>query len=229
MRIPRAALALLGGVVVMLVIAVVASSPRVEVLAGYDGPSRPVTLPTVDVTLPSQAPAAPVGTDDTTDLVGATLAVIVAVVVVFALIAGAVVLIRAASGRSSVVRRHGPPPAGDLVPDEEEREALARAAERHRDLIAHSPSAEAIIAAWQTVEAHAAEATTDDWHALTPTGVAEVVASTYDVPLAPLERLRDLYREVRFSAHSMTPEHRRVAVESLDALKDGLRRVRSTS
>jgi len=49
-------------------------------------------------------------------------------------------------------------------------------------------------------------------------------AVTWSEPTpVPVSRLADLYREARFSDHSMTDAHRRQALEALDAIHQSVR------
>ncbi len=82
----------------------------------------------------------------------------------------------------------------------------------------------AIVACWHRFEQQAVRGGVErrPWQT-----TAEFVLGVLDLVGADrgaVARLADLYREARFSDHPMTDEHRRAALEALDAIHHSLRR-----
>ena len=81
----------------------------------------------------------------------------------------------------------------------------------------------AIVECWLRLEAAVIAAGVDRAPADTSAELAERVLSTHHVDRAAISALAALYREARFSEHSMGEESRSAAIEALDAVHDGLR------
>jgi hypothetical protein len=93
-----------------------------------------------------------------------------------------------------------------------QRAALGRGAPRN-----------AIVECWLRLEAAVTAAGVERTPADTSAELTERVLATHQVDGAAISRLAALYREARFSEHPMGEESRRLAIDALDAVHDGLR------
>lgn len=98
---------------------------------------------------------------------------------------------------------------------------LADAAEQLA-VLGRGPVGDAIIACWQRLEDAIARAGTPAKEWETPTEVTQRVLSRYAVDPAALACLGALYREARFSAHSLGEPERRRAADALERIHAGL-------
>jgi len=92
------------------------------------------------------------------------------------------------------------------------------AVEQRAELAAEGEPRNAIVACWHRFEQQAVRGgvVRRPWQT-----TAEFVLGVLDLVSADrgaVTRLADLYREARFSDHPMTDEHRRAALEALDAI-----------
>lgn len=76
----------------------------------------------------------------------------------------------------------------------------------------------AIVATWIRLHEALVAAGFEPRDAETPTEFVQRTLSTFPVDEQAISRLADLYREARFSAHDLTEEHRREAVDCLQRL-----------
>ena len=103
-------------------------------------------------------------------------------------------------------------------------EAMAGDADEQRaELALEGEPRNAIVAVWHRFEQQAVRAGVERraWQT-----TAEFVLGVLDrvgADRGAVSRLADLYREARFSDHSMTEEHRRAALAALDEIHAGLR------
>jgi len=85
-------------------------------------------------------------------------------------------------------------------------------------------SSEAVINAWLTLERTTAEVGLEDDVARTPAELVAAVLGEFDVDRAAIERLAELYREARFSAHAIGEPQREAARVALRAVREDLTR-----
>jgi hypothetical protein len=103
-------------------------------------------------------------------------------------------------------------------------EVMAGDAEEQRSVLSvEGEPRNAIVACWQRFEKQASRAGVErrDWQT-----TAEFVLGILDLVGADrgaVARLAELYREARFSDHPMSDDHRRAALEALDAIHGSLR------
>lgn len=83
---------------------------------------------------------------------------------------------------------------------------------------------EAVINAWLALERTALALGIDDDASRTPTELVTEVLTGYDVDVASIERLADLYREARFSLHPIGEEQREAARQALRQVREDLDR-----
>lgn len=227
--------AVLGGVLLVTLLAVWAASMGPgDVLRG-DGPAPPVRSYTVS---PSATGADEAADDEDLEaalereppdsgvLEGAGIALVL--LLVAALLYGAYRVGR--WGRAVWQARDRPEP----VPEEVEfdvlaqREPLARqlaaGAEAQRDLLREGAPRNAIVAMWNRfeVESESAGARRRSWE--TSSEFTIRVLEAVDADSVAVGRLAQLYREARFSEHDLTEQHRDTALEALAAIHAGLGR-----
>lgn len=188
--------------------------------AAVGSPSAaPTTAPT---TAPPLPPAPPADPGSRGPLV---LVVLVAGVLLLLLLSGLVALATAA-GRISWRRRvpgeraaglgQGPGAADPSNP-------LAPAVQRALTAVTDQPDArEAVVRAWLLLGEAAAAAGTAPRPAETAGEYAERLAAAHDLPRTSVERLATLYREARFSDHTVVAEQRDAARTELLALQAAL-------
>lgn len=85
-------------------------------------------------------------------------------------------------------------------------------------------SGEAVINAWLTLERTTAEIGLEDDVSRTPAELVAAVLGGFDVDRTAIERLADLYREARFSAHPVGEPQREAAREALRSVREDLTR-----
>ena len=96
-------------------------------------------------------------------------------------------------------------------------------ADAQRAALRHGSPRNAIVECWLRLEAAVLAAGVRQEPADTSTELTVRVITSYDVDSVAIERLAALYREARFSEHSMGEDARRAAIEALDEIHDGLR------
>jgi hypothetical protein len=111
------------------------------------------------------------------------------------------------------------PPEEEFLPDE-----LAEAVDETLATIERGPVSEAVIACWVRVEDAAEQAGMPLRATETSTEFADRVLGAYGVQEPVLRRLSALYREARFSAHTMTERSRDDARACLRQISDDLGR-----
>ncbi|MEI2779282.1 MAG: DUF4129 domain-containing protein [Tetrasphaera sp.] len=90
--------------------------------------------------------------------------------------------------------------------------------------LAEGPSANAIIACWQRLEAAIATAGSPALAWETPAEVTRAVLSEFAADEAALTELLGLYHEARFSAHELGEDERARAIAALERIHAGLKR-----
>jgi len=111
-------------------------------------------------------------------------------------------------------------PAGSILP-----EAVLRGAEEGEELLATGTPANAVVAAWVTLESAVRSAGIREDDTLTSTELVTTVLRSWSVQRAPLDTLAALYREARFSTHPVGEDMRTRAREALQQVQSDLRRV----
>jgi hypothetical protein len=104
-------------------------------------------------------------------------------------------------------------------------EELTRSADARMALLAQGTPRNAIVACWLDLEEGAASVGLPRDPSETSAEYTSRVLATWDIAPDALSGLAQLYREARFSRHSLTEEHRAAAIAQLTALHDDLRRV----
>jgi hypothetical protein len=100
--------------------------------------------------------------------------------------------------------------------------AISADAEEQRAALHHGSPRNAIVACWLRLEAAVVAAGVTRDPADTSAELTQRVLASHHVEPVAIARLADLYREARFSEHPMGEDARRAAIESLDAVHDGL-------
>jgi hypothetical protein len=152
----------------------------------------------------------------------ALLVQIVAVLAIVVVLCVLLALLRSVWRRPQFVSRPGAQFVAPEVPDE-----LLAAARSQLALLAEGEPRNAIVAAWLSLETAAAATGLPREPAETSTEYTTRVLHTWDIDPRSLADLAALYREARFSRHTLTEEHRRRAMRDLTTLHDDLRRVAS--
>jgi hypothetical protein len=218
-------IAWLAGALVAVLFAVVATSGGVEFAdraPSFDSESRVVPPPPTTVP-PTTVPA---GTPEGSPWqLPAFVEVIVRVVflTVVAIFAVLVLLYawqhrptwRWTRGR----RRH----AADFVPLDDVAAAVTADADAQRAALAHGSPRNAIVECWLRLERSVIEAGVRRDPSDTSAELTERVLANGHVDPTAISRLAELYREARFSNHSMGEDSRHAAIAALDAVHAGLR------
>ncbi len=103
-------------------------------------------------------------------------------------------------------------------------EVLLEGAREGEQLLARGTPANAVIAAWVTLEDAVRSAGVRDDDSRTSAELVTTVLRAYRVDRAPLDTLAKLYREARFSRHPVAEEQRATAREALVQVQADLRR-----
>ncbi len=103
-------------------------------------------------------------------------------------------------------------------------EVLLRGAREGEELLARGTPANAVVAAWVTLESAVRAVGVRDDATRTSAELVTVVLRSYSVDRAPLDTLAALYREARFSTHPIGEELREQAREALQQVQLELRR-----
>jgi hypothetical protein len=102
--------------------------------------------------------------------------------------------------------------------------AISGDADDQRHLLARGGEPRnAIVASWHQLERQAMRAGVERRPWLTTSEFVPEVLHLVGADPGAVSRLADLYREARFSDHSMTDAHRRQALEALDAIHHSVR------
>lgn len=101
--------------------------------------------------------------------------------------------------------------------------AVGADAEAQRAALRRGSPRNAIVECWLRLEKAVATAGVRHDPADTSTELTMRVLTSVHVDQDAIERLAVLYREARFSDHSMGEDARRAAIDALDAIHDGLR------
>jgi hypothetical protein len=116
--------------------------------------------------------------------------------------------------------RRRPPivPPSELAPDDLVGHIAAAVDAALADLATDRPAGDAIIQCWQRLTTAAAEAGIAPVQSDTPDETIRRIFFATEVSAAPLRRLAELYREARFSRHTMGPDHANAARDALAAI-----------
>ena len=172
--------------------------------------------------MPPQPPAPPVDAGS-----GGWLVLVGLVAVVLLLIAlGALVALASAAGRISWRRRVPDERAAGLGQEPgaaDPSDLFPPAVERALTAVTDQPDArEAVVRAWLLLGEAATAAGTARRPAETAGEYADRLAAAHDLPRTSVERLATLYREARFSHHTVVAEQREAARTELLALQAAL-------
>jgi hypothetical protein len=154
-----------------------------------------------------------------------TVAGFIAVAIITAIIVLVAVVIFNILKRSRIRLDLGPTAQfGDLGDAEELADAVAAAAAA---LDYRGDTREAVIACYAAMEARIAEAGVGRQTADTPEDLLRRATTSGLVPVGPGTRLTELFREARYSRHSMTEGHRDEARSALTQISEHLRATRT--
>lgn len=119
--------------------------------------------------------------------------------------------------------RHTAPQPVSVAPLPQVPEGLTGAgAGRRREALVEGEPRNAIVAAWVDLEESAAASRLARRPAETPLEYVARVLATWDVDIAALAELANLYREARFSSHPMGSRERERALRALDQVHQDL-------
>lgn len=144
---------------------------------------------------------------------------VVLALVFLALLFGVAVLVQ-----SLVERRPHLEAAVESFPVPAVPDALLRSAQSRMAMLESGEPRNAIVAAWLDLEASAAASGLPRHPSETSTEYTTRVIATWRVDRERLDDLAALYREARFSLHSLGEEQRRRAIDDLRTLHDDLER-----
>jgi len=222
-----AALLALGALGFVLVLVASASGPVGFVTAST--PNTRESLPSVTpssspVTLRSRTTSAGIPPQMDLPALPALVVLLIQVLIWAATILLLVLLVRAVwrhapRWRSRVQSGTGMTTLPD-VPEE-----LTRSADARMALLGAGTPRNAIVACWLDLEGAAGSVGLPREPSETSAEYTTRVLSTWDISPDALSGLAELYREARFSRHSLTEEHRAGAIARLTRLHDDLRRV----
>jgi hypothetical protein len=150
------------------------------------------------------------------DAMTVVIKVALALVVLFVLVAATRAVLQWWRSRET-----GGAPAAevDVLP-----EVLLAGAREGEELLARGTPANAVVAAWVALEDSVRAAGVRDDGSRTSAELVTGVLRTFRVEREPLDRLADLYREARFSAHPIGEDMRRDAREALGRVTADLAR-----
>lgn len=215
----------LAGAAVVLALLLTAVGEPVPLMTPRNetaSPATPAVPPVATVTAPAPRAFA-TGTGEPfgplSPFVGLIIQVVAVLVIV--LVLGVIVaLLRSVWRRPHLVSR----PTVDFVAPGVPEELLAAAPEQFALLTGGEPR-NAIVAAWLSLETVTAATGLPREPAETSTEYTTRVLRTWDIDPRSIADLAELYREARFSRHTLTEEHRRRAMRDLTTLHEDLRRV----
>ncbi len=104
-------------------------------------------------------------------------------------------------------------------------DAIVADAESQRVALGEGSARNAIVACWLRLEASVQAAGVEPDPALTSTELTTEVLHRFALDAGAVEELGSLYREARFSTHQLGEQQRTAAIDALDAVHAGLRRV----
>ena len=164
------------------------------------------------------APLSPEGGGHAADWVGIVLEIIAAAVILGAVIAG-VLAVRRRRPRITWRRRQRIRPQS-VLPDVET--TIAEDAPVQRDLLRHGDVRNAIVACWLRLEAAVEAAGVARRASDTSTDLVTRVLGEHAVDAPALRTLAALFREARFSSHTMGEGQREAALDALDRIHASL-------
>ena len=187
--------------------------------------ATPAQTPTVTPTPTPAGSADPVPTADRNPDTTATegFALLYFVLVVLLVLAFVVLVFPQIGGRPSRRRRRATPAVAPSEPAEASARALDEAVEQGLREVEQGPTADAIVACWLRLERAAADAGTTRRAAETAGELTARVLAAHRVTPATLRRLADLYREARFSGHTLGEPEREQARRALEQVRRELR------
>lgn len=213
-----------GGALTLLLAAWVSASGPVAIFARQDLTSSPAKARGIDYGVAGTDPFE--GRRTSNVLPGQEQPFLVALVswaakVALALIVLALLVVAARAVRRWWSTRAVPPgevAEGDVVP-----EVMLRAAREGEELLASGTPANAVVAAWVALESAARSLGVRDDATRTSAELVTAVLRSYAVDRAPLDTLAALYREARFSTHTVGEEMRDRARLALQQVQVELR------
>jgi hypothetical protein len=121
------------------------------------------------------------------------------------------------------LRRAGRSPHASTSPEvAPTAETLPDAVERALQVVVSPDAREAVVRAWLLLGEAAAAAGTPARPAETAAEYAARLAEAHRLPVSSLQRLAELYREARFSAHPVRPDQQALARAELTTLRSAL-------
>jgi hypothetical protein len=189
-------------------------------------PGRVLIVPTPTTSQPFQQPVKPTASSAVlTVLLFTGVAVVVGAILFLAL---RLLLELLRSLLASLRARRRPPIVlpSELAPDDLVGHIAAAVGAALADLSTDQPAGDAIIQCWQRLTAAATEAGIALVPADTPDETIRRIFFATDVSAAPLRVLAELYREARFSRHTMGPDH---AIAARHALTEVLAELQEPS
>lgn len=222
----RVALTVVAGACVAVLLVAITTSGSVPL--AERGPSMPFDLPEFDLSEPTPTtiasepdlgPAGPARSTRSTDVISYLQNL---------LFLGVVALIGMGLKRAW---EHRPQLAwrpsrrrNDFVQLEEVAASITAEAEAQRAVLERGEARNAIVACWSRLEQLVAGVGFEPDAADTATEFTARVLAGYPVDPAAIDDLASLYREARFSTHTMGEPERTAALRALDAIHAGLRR-----
>jgi hypothetical protein len=218
--------ALVVGAVLAVLFVTVATSEPARIAERQ--PSLPWELPELDLQVDVPITTPPNGTQpeqpdveasQTWDVFTTTLQV-----AVLALVALAVAhLLRRAWQNRPRLRWRRQAPTADFTILDDVAEAVVADAEAQQTALRTGAPRNAIVECWLRLESIVEDAGVEHDPALTAAEFTTTVLARFDVDATAASRLASLYREARFSSHTMNETHRQTAIASLDTIHAELR------
>ncbi len=219
------------GAAVLLLVAWVSTADYLAPLRGSNGNADPphtdpdkVPGPPGQGSAVQTEPAKPVKVPLIMDIFFMVLLVVFALILIYILWRR---VQRAREARRRLLEANDAADAPDDLPDDLLPEQLQRSAERGIARLAEGDPRNAIVRCWVMLEDTVAEAGLPPDPALTSEELTSAVLARYAVTPAVIDELARLYREARFSEHTLDESHRKRAVAALNALRNDLDAARS--
>lgn len=211
-----------GGVLLVVAAVLVTVGGPVDYVSAPAPTSRPVqTLPDPAVVTATPSASTPPGWDVEPATQPWWLQLLLQLVVLLVAVGAAYLLFRLGHHRLDLAGRRArasrlPAPMEATPLPEVPEELVGASAVRRRALLAEGEPRNAIVATWLALEQSTAASGLPRRPAETPGEYVSRVLSTWDVDVRALADLADLYREARFSSHTIGPEQRDRAMRDLD-------------
>jgi len=212
------AVAIVAGAVILLILILVSTGGRLTVVQAPARTSAAAVTP--GVSPHATGAGQPQASGDLTPVAVWTGIVLLAAFVIGGVAAWILLARRVAGGR----RRVGAASTGassDIL-----LEAVTEDSGEHAAALRQGAPGEAIIACWSSLEATMRRVGLAPDAAETSTELVQRALSTYPIEHDSIHRLAALYREARFSTHTMSEAARSEAIDALERLHADLARVR---